>query len=279
MPHPRNTHRDSIDRLLAVETTAAWVPGATLTTLGGAMNSSVWMVEGPAGRHVLKITDRAGAPGLRAAACLEARGVEAGAPVRVHWRGGRVVALLRHVDGPALVAADARRIGSTLGLVHAALRDVRAPRTADRWPWEWLDPAEIRDADLRAAATSAVERANDLAPAMTHGMLHGDPAPEAFIDRGKTTALIDWGAAVHGPLLYDVASAVMYAGRAVVRGYAETGPLASEELHHLDAFRAFRWAVQAWYFSGRIARNDLTGIGDPAENDVGLAEARAALLG
>ncbi len=71
----------------------------------------------------------------------------------------------------------------------------------------------------------------------------------------------------------------MYAGRAVVRGYAETGPLAREELDHLDAFRAFRWAVQAWYFSGRIARNDMTGIGDPAENEVGLADAREALLG
>jgi len=178
----------------------------------------------------------------------------------------------RHVQGPELIAADAERIGSTLGLVHAALRDVRPPPTADRWPWPWLDPGEIRDADLRAAATRAVKRANDLGPAMTHGMLHGDPAPEAFIDRGATTALIDWGASVHGPLLYDVASAVMYAGRTVLPGYAATGPLTREELEHLDAFRALRWAVQAW--SGSASKFHCDSPATPSAQSVPESGAR-----
>ena len=46
---------------------------------------------------------------------------------------------------------------------------------------------------------------------LTWGWLHGDPAPEAFMRlQDGATALIDWGAAMHGPVLYDVASAVMY---------------------------------------------------------------------
>jgi len=40
-----------------------------------------------------------------------------------------------------------------------------------------------------------------------------------------------------------------------------------------------RDAVQAWYFSMRIATNNLTGIGGPKENEIGLADARAGLLG
>jgi len=266
------------DHRLALNAVAAWVPGATLAPLR-AMNSSTWLVEGANGRHVLKITDRLNVPGLRIAACLAARGIETGPPERVRRRDGRVIALLRYVEGPGLVAADAHQIGSTLGLVHRAVREIPVPRRADRWPWTWLDVEEIRDADLRSAAADAVRRATEVAPLTTHGVLHGDPAPEAFIDRGQSTALIDWGATLHGPLLYDVASAVMYAGRDVVGGYAETGPLTAAELDHLAAFHAFRWAVQAWYFSSRIARNDLTGVTGPAENEVGLADAREALLG
>jgi homoserine kinase type II len=37
----------------------------------------------------------------------------------------------------------------------------------------------------------------------------------------------------------------------------------------------YRLAGQAAYFARRIAANDMTGIGDPAENDKGLGNARA----
>ncbi len=245
----------------------------------GAMNSSAWLVESRIGRHVLKISDPRDIPGLRAAVCLAERGFETGPPERIRRRGGRLIALLRYVEGSQLVDADARRIGSTLGLMHRALRDIRPSMLADRWPWTWLNLNQIRDADLRSAATDAVRRATAVAPTTTHGILHGDPAPEAFIGRGARTALIDWGASLHGPLLYDVASAVMYAGTDVLGGYADTKPLTADELEHVPAFQAFRWAVQAWYFSMRIARNDLTGIGGPEDNEIGLADARAGLLG
>ena len=38
-------------------------------------------------------------------------------------------------------------------------------------------------------------------------------------------ALIDWGGACHGPLLYDVATARMYAGEGVLAAYARTSPI------------------------------------------------------
>jgi homoserine kinase type II len=58
---------------------------------------------------------------------------------------------------------------------------------------------------------------------------------------------------------------------------AVQGPLGSDELQWLDAFRRLRWAVQAAYFAWRLAANDLTGIAGQAENEKGLADARRGL--
>ena len=110
------------------------------------------------------------------------------------------------------------------------------------------------------------------------GSCRGDPAPEAFIATDDGVALIDWGSACRGPLVYDVASARFYAGERVVAAYARTAPIDFDELGAIAAFGDFRWAVQAWYFSDRIHRHDLTGLASAAENDKGLADARRALL-
>src|SRR5947207_915063 len=51
--------------------------------------------------------------------------------------------------------------------------------------------------------------------------------------RGPRTGaigLIDWSAANSGPLLYDVASAVMYAGDGLVEAYLRTGTLTEGEV-------------------------------------------------
>ena len=61
--------------------------------------------------------------------------------------------------------------------------------------------------------------------------------------------------------------------------YARTAPISTDELGATDVFLAFRWAVQAWYFSDRIRRGDLTGLADSADNDKGLSDARRALVG
>lgn len=71
----------------------------------------------------------------------------------------------------------------------------------------------------------------------------------------------------------------MYSDERVVAAYARTGPIGADELGHAAGFLAFRWALQAWYFSERIHRRDLTGLDGEAGNAKGLADARRALLG
>jgi homoserine kinase type II len=189
--------------------------------------------------------------------------------------------LLRFVDGRGLgnSSGDVDLLGETLGRAHTLLAESPVPEGLDRWPWAWLDPRVIDEPDLRMAAAEAIDMAERLAPSLTHGILHGDPAPEAFLVSEEGVGLIDWGSACHGPLLYDAASAWLYTDERVLDAYAQTAPITSGEIAGAAQFLAFRWAVQAWYFSGRIHRRDLTGLAGDADNDKGLTDARRALLG
>ncbi|MEU0558866.1 phosphotransferase [Dactylosporangium sp. NPDC006015] len=144
---------------------------------------------------------------------------------------------------------------------------------------DWVDPGAAH-LGLRPWLREAVAGAlRDLAGAgpLTEGLLHADPAPEAFVGGG----LIDWGVALRGPLMYDVASAVMYLGDnagAFLDAYGRAGIVPAGELRDaLPVLLRFRHAVQADYFARRIAGDDLTGIADPAENEKGLEDARRAL--
>jgi homoserine kinase type II len=120
---------------------------------------------------------------------------------------------------------------------------------------------------------------------MTWGLLHADPAPEAFRLDPSTgrCGVIDWSYALYGPLLYDLASAVMYVGGAdhadtLVSAYLDEGILRADEAGRgLAPMLKFRWAVQANYFAWRIAENNLTGISGPQGNEEGLEDARLAL--
>ena len=67
---------------------------------------------------------------------------------------------------------------------------------------------------------------------LTYGVLHGDPAPEIFLVDPATgrAGLLDCGASGTGPLLYDVAAAVVYAGGTetsaeLLDGYLAAGPV------------------------------------------------------
>jgi Ser/Thr protein kinase RdoA (MazF antagonist) len=162
--------------------------------------------------------------------------------------------------------------------VHLALAGYQVPQ-AQRF--HWVDP----NADyltlrpwLRPAVTAALDTLDAACPdAMTRGLLHADPAPEAFRLDPATgrCGVIDWSHALHGPLLCDLASAVMYVGgpdhaQALVRSYLGEGILTAAEVEHGQApILRFRWAVQANYFAWRIARNDLTGITGPQDNEKG----------
>lgn len=116
--------------------------------------------------------------------------------------------------------------------------------------------------------------------------MHGDPVYDAFRLDPATgrIGVIDWGSAGLGPLLYDVATATMYAGGPEQAGefldaYASAGVVPFAEIESaLGTLLRFRWAVQADYFAARIAADDRTGLTDPAGNLAGLNDARIALL-
>jgi homoserine kinase type II len=119
---------------------------------------------------------------------------------------------------------------------------------------------------------------------LTLGVVHGDGASVLFDAATGTRAVIDWGAAMWGPLLYDVASArwlfQFHHGRdpqdfaPFLAAYRSQAPLPIDELAVLGLFVRLRCVVQAFYFSWRIANNIRTGLADPSANQRGLDTAR-----
>lgn len=182
---------------------------------------------------------------------------------------------------------EQRLIGRTLGRVHRALAEVRVP-AAERF--HWVDPTAdhlgVR-AWVRPAVTVAVRELNELRPeTLSWGLLHTDPAPEAFRLDHATGAcgVIDWSVALTGPLLYDLASAVMYVGGAGRAGELVEAYLGQDVVDRAEVERGllpmlrFRWAVQADYFARRIVEDDRTGVSGPEDNEKGLADARRRLV-
>lgn len=273
---------------------------ARVRPLGGGMNSETWLVEHQGATYVAKHVPSGGVDALVAgsevASTLAEAGVVTGRPVPT--RDGHLVlpgaalALLEHVPGRELVGeSDEEQVwmADVLAGVHGAGGPAPGPPTST-FAVDWLstDAPGVADHPWLVAAVEAVRAETD-AFELTWSVLHTDPAPEAFVhdDATGVTGLIDWAGARRGPVLYDVASAVMYLGgrehaAAFLDAYRARGPLAEEELRHLDAFRRLREAVQGVYFAGRLAADDLTGGVERADNQQGLDDARrrlAALLG
>ncbi|MFI6678193.1 phosphotransferase enzyme family protein [Kribbella sp. NPDC050470] len=266
-----------------------WGLAAThFEALTGGMNSAAWSAAVDGRRVVLKSVDAgdgAFAPGLELAARLSDAGLVTGRPLPsdagrlVERVDGRQIGLLEFVDGEPLTQADASAVGDLLGRVHGMSREPAGE--LEDWlqlvtqldPWLDLEPW------IRPAVEGALDGVRRLG-ALTWAWLHGDPAPEAFLRQGDgTVGLIDWGSAMHGPVLYDLASAVMYVGgpAVVVPAYLEERPeLRDEVAGGLDAFLQVRYAVQAGYFAWRCSNDVRTGIADPAENRKGLDDARRA---
>ena len=274
---------------------------ARITVHNGGMGSRTWFVERGADRWVAKAVTDIGsaqfADGMQLAVRLEQAGQRSGAPVPASTGAltvdtdGESLALLTWVPGTPLTGAsdaEQRVMGRTLGDVHAALAGLRLGSAR---PFHWVDPQagylSLRPW-LRPAIAAAVAALEHASPGeMTHGMLHADPAPGAFLldrDSGRC-GVIDWSYSIYGPLLYDLASAVMYLGgpvcaAAMVEEYQKAGLISEAELGRgLLPLLRFRWAVQANYFAWRISTSDLTGISGPEENEAGLEDARRALLG
>ena len=285
---------------------SAWAlgDGTRVARHDGGMGSQTWIVERGRDRWMAKSVAphlaESFAQGLQVSQILDDSGIAAGAPVptltgsvTADAASGDWMAVLTWVPGTPLTGngVDERRlIGATLARVHRVLRDREVP-AGQRFHWvnpaaphlvlrPWIRPAVGAAVDALAAFRRQV-------PGWPEGLLHADPAPEAFrYDSATgTCGIIDWSSALHGPLLYDLASAVMYLGgpdraAAMIDAYQAAGLLSRQEISaDLPVMLRFRWAVQADYFAWRVTSNDLTGITGPQENEKGLEDARRALLG
>jgi Ser/Thr protein kinase RdoA (MazF antagonist) len=203
---------------------------------------------------------------------------------------GSALAVLEFVPGRPLHRddpLDQQWWGDALGAAHVALAGFDHDGLT-RFHWVRPDAAHLAVEDwVRPAVADAVAALAKLTVTdqLSYGVLHGDPSPDAFrldVDTGRT-GIIDWGSAGTGPLVYDIASAVMYAGGPgpaadLIDGYLSAGPVPRDELEAaLPTMLRFRYAVQADYFAHRIWTDDRTGIADPQENLDGLRHAREML--
>jgi Ser/Thr protein kinase RdoA (MazF antagonist) len=234
----------------------------------GGLLSRAWDIEAGTERYVCRQVDAGGrtalAAALYAAQPLRDHGVEVGRPVRT--LGGLLTADL---DGGALAVSgrapgrplsggdpvDQQFWGDRLGALHRALATFHHPGLRS---FQVLDPyAPHLDAEpwLRPAVTDAISATTRLTVTdrLTYGVLHGDPAPGEFVvdpDSGRA-GLLDCGVGGTGPLVYDVAAAVAYAGgpdqaAELLDGYRAAGPVPADELHAaLPVLLRFRWAVAA----------------------------------
>lgn len=285
----------SLARMATDLTLAGWKYSVgEVKPLGGGMNSATALLQLDDGQAVLKWVPRVAVPalvdGCTIARRLARHGLATGEPIPtvsgdlVYETDSGAVALLQFVEGEPLDPASARDqhdMAVTLATVHAAeatrqggpfICDQILAMAHDVAPW------------IRPAVGRVLEEYQRL-PELTWGLLHADPETGAFLRQPESgsVALIDWSASTHGPVLYDVASALMYLGGRQKAGsfwaaYVSHSPAPASELtEHVDAFTRYRGAVQAAYFSMRIASEDRTGIGSDHENWKGLRDAELML--
>ncbi|GAA4976660.1 hypothetical protein GCM10025331_84610 [Actinoplanes utahensis] len=235
--------------------------------------------------HLLLLAETASRQPLEAglAAALHLRGtrIAAGEPVRT--LGGALTvatpdgaaAVLRRIPGRRLSGRDPidqQWWGERLGVVHQALRDFRHPGLR---PWRLPAPATAHPAAapwLRAAVVATTRLT--VTDQLTYGVLHGDPEPGAFVLDPATgrTGLLHCGASGTGPLVYDVAAAVAYAGgpercAELLDGYRATGPVGADELDAaLPVLLRLRWAMLADSAARRGCPETLTSAREALES-------------
>jgi Ser/Thr protein kinase RdoA (MazF antagonist) len=262
---------------------------AEITRLPGSFLARRWEVTVGSRAYLARLCDLAlrqpVEAGLAAADHLRARRIAAGEPVRTLGGGLTVpvrdgaLAVLRRPPGRRLDGGDPvdqQWWGDRLGAVHRALHGFRHPGLR---PWRLLDPEAphlAADPWLRRAVADAVTAATRLAVAdrLTYGVLHGDPAPGSFVvDPGTGRAgLLDCGLSATGPLVYDVAAAVVYAGgpaRAgeLIDGYLAAGPVDRGELEAaLPVLLRLRWAEQAFQAARRGCAESLRAAREALES-------------
>ena len=208
---------------------------------------------------------------LTAAERLSAGGVAAGAPFRTADGaltapvGDHVVALLDHVSGRPLDPADPLDQvwwGSTLAAAHQRLCGFDHPGLV-KFPRVRPEAAHLSvEPWLRPAVAAAVDALNKLSVTdqLTYGILHGAPGPAEFridADTGRA-GLVDWTSIGTGPLVYDLACALVasgtMSGQAMLDSYVEAGLVTTDEVDSaLPTMVRYRWAVLADESARRIA--------------------------
>lgn len=289
---------DQVTTAVTTTLAASWSaqPGS-IQPLTGGMNSRTWRLRVNGHPAVAKWVPAEGVDGLlsgiAAVQALSAAPVRLPRPVRTatgaEWIecAGGALTVMEWVAGRPATAADQGLIGTTLAAVHRA---GAAPADGPAEPFfDWLAEAAERGFGTTWVQPAVRQVLGEFAalPPLTPGIVHTDPAPEAFLvpaeGTGEPIGLIDWAGATRGPLLYDVASAVMYLGgpdRAgpFLTAYLADPPLPGTEVaDHLEVLVRYRWAVQAAYFAVRLDRDDRTGIADWEGNVEGLEAARENL--
>lgn len=295
-PSVRGVDEASLIAALPSLVRAGWDRQAgIIVSITGGMNSTTALIELDDGRFVAKWVRAASAGALDAGSSIALRLASSGLPTGeplLTARGrlsfatpnGGSLALLRHVPGQPLTGTtehDQQLMATALDGVHTA---EAMPHRSAMFMVDMVELIHDVEPWIRPAVTTVLAEHSRMPP-LTWGILHADPAPDAFRYDESTgrVGLIDWTGASHGPVLYDVASALMYLGgrakaTAFWTSYVRASPAPIAELvKHLEAFSRFRAAVQASYFSMRVATSDPTGIQDQRENWKGLRDAQRML--
>jgi Ser/Thr protein kinase RdoA (MazF antagonist) len=260
-------------------------------------HSYTYLVGSDAERYVAKCVPVAQGPkftsGLNVAQVVEEHGIPAGAALPTvdgavtAYDGDWCWALLRYVDGGRADENDPvhmRLAGETLGAVHTAL--VGTPVPPDIMSWHHLDVLMVDPAPFledKPWIQEAMREAHDtVSDNVTMGLLHADASMNTFRVRTDSMGLFDWGEVMHGPLLFDVATALSYLEKPVnvgplLRGYVAKAPVAESELRYLGALLKFRAAAEAWIYARREwVGNDIGNVGE-LSNEYLLDRARRNL--
>jgi homoserine kinase type II len=281
----------------------AWrLPGPLqIEPLEGGINSHAWRVGSATDLFVAKLVGDKSTfeAGLLVAEYLDQAGLPAGGPIRTRAGalsvpvGDHALALLRFAHGQEIDSTrvdDLKLWGAAMGQFHSLLQQMPdIPAGLPRWPWTWLDPMADH-VQIESWIGPAIEEVRELIRRLedqrplTLGIVHGDGGYPLVERTTGAVSVIDWGAAMYGPLLYDLGSAYWYfqfgqtdaaqAFAPFLEVYHQNGPLPVEELTAVPLFARMRCAVQGFYFSWRIANDVMIGLADAAENQQGLDDAR-----
>lgn len=209
-------------KIIADALTEHWdLPGPLILTdsLIRGVTADVWLVEDGAGtRYVAKFAYESQTyfeTGLSIAEHVECTtGLTTGRPVRA--RAGNLtvmlpsvpgqkhpLALLTHIAGtPIQLAPDAA--ADLLARVHSGLRDVDPAPTSDVFGYLTNDSIAIAHGDVIRPVLHKATADVLACPDLTWGACYGD-GPEPIRTPTGAIALVDWGAVLHAPLLWDVA--------------------------------------------------------------------------